>query len=85
VESPAGKVLNYYRALGVASIEITDSLAIGDMIQIKGRTTNFDQKVESMQLQHRSVTEAGKGQVIGLKVIDFVRKNDVIYKIECKD
>lgn len=82
MESPAGKVLNYYRALGVASIEITDSLAIGDMIQIKGRTTNFDQKVESMQLQHRNINEAVKGQIIGLKVIHFVRKNDVIYKIK---
>ncbi|UCH45742.1 MAG: hypothetical protein JSV11_03280 [Nitrospiraceae bacterium] len=82
MEYPAGKVLNYYRALGVASIEITDSLAIGDMIQIKGRTTNFDQKVESMQLQHRNINEAVKGQIIGLKVIHFVRKNDVIYKIK---
>jgi len=82
VESPAGKVLNYYRALNVASVEITDSLRTGDMIHIKGQTTNFDQMVESMQLQHRSVTEAVRGQIIGLKVIDFVRKNDVIYRME---
>ena len=82
MESPAGKVLNYYRALSVASVEITGSLRTGDMIHIKGQTTNFDQMVESMQLQHRSVTEAVKGQIIGLKVIDFVRKNDVIYTIK---
>ncbi len=82
MEILAGKVTHYYNSIGVAAIEITDSIEVGNLIHIKGHTTDFEQKVESMQIEHQLVTKAVKGQVIGLKVKDHVREHDLIYRIE---
>jgi len=66
----------------VGVIEITeDSLKVGETIHIKGTTTDFEQKVESMQIEHENVEEAKVGQTIGLKVNEPVRENDQVYKI----
>ena len=76
-----GKVSHYYTKIGVAVIELIDELSVGDEISIEGATTNFRQKVESMQIQHKNVEKAKAGDSIGLKVIDRVRENDSVYKI----
>jgi hypothetical protein len=78
----AGKVINYYRKTGVASIKLNDFLEVGRLIHIKGHTTDFEQVIESLQIKHRDVTRAGAGNVAGLKVTDFVRKNDCVYRQE---
>ncbi|MBI5253725.1 MAG: translation elongation factor-like protein, partial [Euryarchaeota archaeon] len=57
------------------------TLSVGDNIRIKGATTDFEQKVESMQIEHASVQKAESGTSIGIKVKDRVRPNDVVYKI----
>ena len=75
-----GKVENYLSRINVAIIDLTDSLAIGDQISVEGATTTLQQTVESMQIQHKNVTKAGKGDSIGLKVIDRCRKGDRVYK-----
>ncbi len=82
MEIPAGKITHYYKSIGVAAIEISDSLEVGDVIHIKGHTTDFEQKIESMQVEHQQVTKATKGQTIGLKVKDYVREHDMVYKVE---
>ncbi len=82
MEVLAGKITHYYKAIGVAAVEVTDFLEVGNTIHIKGHTTDLQQKVESMQLEHESVTRAEKGQVVGLKVEDYVREHDLIYRIE---
>jgi len=82
MEVLAGKVTHYYKSIEVAAVEISDSLKVGDLIHIKGHTTDFEQKVESMQIEHKDVVEAKKGQVIGLKVKDYVREHDLVYKVE---
>ncbi len=76
-----GKVSHYYTKIGVAVIELIDELSVGDEISIEGATTNFRQKVESIQIQHKNVEKAKAGDSIGLKVIDRVRENDSVYKI----
>jgi putative protease len=76
-----GKITHYYTKIGVAVIELTDSLSVGDEISIEGATTNIRQKVESMQIMHKDVKTAKAGDSIGLKVIDRVRENDSVYKI----
>ena len=53
---------------------------MGDTIHIKGHTTDVEQVVESMQIEHDMVEEARAGQSIGLKVIDRVRSGDQVYK-----
>ncbi len=77
-----GKVFTYFSKVGVAGIELTDgSLSVGDKISIEGATTNFEQDLDSMQIDRTEVESADKGQQVGLKVKDRVRPNDVVYKI----
>ncbi len=78
---PAARVRNYYRNLHVASIEVTDSLKVGDLINIRGHYTDFDQEIYSIEIGHIQVQEASRGDIAGIKVDDFVRKNDLIYRI----
>jgi len=65
----------------VAIVELKAPLSIGDKILIKGATTNFEQKVESMQIEHKDIEQAEAGQIIGLKVNQRARENDKVYKI----
>ena len=76
-----GKVTHYYARISVAVIELKASLKIGDRIAVKGMTTDFEQAVESMQIEHVDVKEAKKGDSIGLKVKERVRPEDLVYKI----
>jgi putative protease len=80
-EREIGKVTHYFTKIGVAVIELTDELKVGDTIHIKGATTDFQQSVESMQIEHEPVESAGAGQAIGLKVEERVRKGDTVYKL----
>ena len=75
-----GKITHYYTKIGVAVIELSDTLKVGDTIRIKGATTDFEQTVDSMQIEHEEIEEAEAGQSIGLKVKDHVRQHDVVYK-----
>lgn len=76
-----GKVTHYFAKIEVAVIDLTAPLSVGDKIAIKGATTDLEQKVESMQIEHENVTTAKAGQSIGLKVKERVRESDVVYKI----
>mgnify|MGYP000571893271 CR=1 FL=1 len=80
-EKPIGKVTHYFTKIGVAVIELDDELKVGDTIAIRGATTDLTQKVDSMQIEHKNVEVANKGQSIGLKVQDRVREGDTVYKI----
>ena len=80
-EMQIGKVTHYFAKIGVAVIEITDgSIKVGDEIHIKGHTSNFKQKVNSMQVEHEKVELAEPGQSIGVKMDEPVRANDLVYK-----
>jgi putative protease len=76
-----GKVAHYYNKIGVAVVELEDTLSVGDEISIEGATTNLQQRVESMQIEHNPVNTAKAGDSIGLKVNDRVREGDIVYKI----
>ena len=75
-----GKVTHFFAKISVAVIELKASISVGDRILIKGPTTNLEQTVESMEIEHEKVTQAEAGQSIGLKVDDRVRENDTVYK-----
>jgi translation elongation factor EF-1alpha len=77
-----GKVSHYFSKIGVAVIELTDTLKVGDTIHIKGATSDFTQKVDSMQIEHVAVPEAKKGESIGMKVQDHVRERDQVFVVE---
>jgi putative protease len=75
-----GRVTHFFTKISVAVVELKAPLAVGDRIVIKGPTTDFEQVVESMQIEHKNVTRAEAGQSIGLKVNQRVREKDVVYK-----
>ena len=76
-----GEVLHYYGHIQVAVVRLSDALKTGDKIKIKGHTTNFEQNVGSMQVDHNQIETAEKGQEIGMKVNDKVREADKVYKV----
>lgn len=78
-EKEIGKVTHYFDGINVAVVELTAALKKGDKIKLKGATTDFEQKVESMQIEHEPVDKAKKGDAIGMKVADRVRPNDRVY------
>src|SRR3989338_6092377 len=68
-----GRITHYFTNIGVGVIEVTNgTLKVGDKMRVKGATTDFDQKIESMQIEHEQVKEAKAGQSIGLKVKEHV-------------
>ena len=75
-----GHVTHFFSKISVAVIELSAPLAVGDTILIKGPTTDFEQVVESMQIEHKNVQRAEAGQSIGLKVVQRVREKDTVYK-----
>jgi len=76
-----GKITHFFSKISVAVIELKAPLSVGDKIRIQGPTTDFEQTVQSMQIEHEDVKAAKAGQSIGLKVNERVRENDTVYKI----
>ena len=77
-----GEVFHFFGQISVAAIRLTDgSLAIGDTVQIQGPTTNLQQTVETLQIEHEKVDRADRGQEVGMKVRDRVREKDFVYKV----
>ncbi len=76
-----GEVAHYFTRISVAVVDVTAPIKIGDRIAIKGMTTNFEQTVESMQIEMEDIKEAKPGDDIGLKVMDRVRKGDIVYRL----
>lgn len=75
-----GKVSHVFGRINVAVIEVEDSISVGDQIFVKGPTTDFEQTVESMEIEHEKVKKAIAGQSIGMKMKGHVREKDVVYK-----
>ena len=80
-EVRVGVVSHYYGHLSVAAVRLEVALAVGDTIRVLGHTSDFRQRVDSMQVEHRSVSEAIGGDEIGLKVVEHAREHDVVYRV----
>lgn len=81
-EKEIGRISHFFPKINVAVIELSDELSVGDKIIIKGSTTNFEQNVDSMQIEHENVNRANAGQSVGLRVKDRVRENDIVCTIK---
>jgi len=75
-----GHVTHFFSKINVAVLDLTAALAVGDNILVKGPATDFEQVVDSMQIEHKNISRAEAGQSIGLKMTDRVREKDVVYK-----
>ena len=80
-EEKIGFVSNYFSKISVAAVEITDgTVSVGDTLHFLGHTTDFESRVDSMQIEHKSVAEAKKGDNVGVKVSEKIRRGDKVYK-----
>jgi translation elongation factor EF-Tu-like GTPase len=77
-----GSVSDYFIKVGVAAIKLKGSLKVGDTVHIKGATTDFEETVNSMQINREDVKSAKSGDEIGIKVKDRVRKNDKVFLVK---
>jgi hypothetical protein len=79
-----GVVTHYYGHLSVAVVKLDPgtTLRVGDNIHIKGHTSDFGQRVESLQIGHAPVQEVGPSDDFGMKVVDHAREHDVVYKVK---
>ena len=81
-EEKVGTVQKFFAKPGVAAIEvIAGVLKIGDKLHFKGHTTDFEENLTSMQVDKEPVEEAKPGDLIGIKVKERVRENDIVYKV----
>jgi len=81
-ETRIGTVTHYFGHLHVAGVDITDGeLRKGDTIRIKGHTSDFQQTVESIQIEHEAVELAKPGDSVGIEVIEQAREHDKVYKV----
>lgn len=80
-EIKIGVVEKFFSKPSVAAVKLEGTLGVGDTVHFKGSTTDFSQKIDSMQIEHASVQKADSGASIGIKVSDRVRPNDQVFKV----
>lgn len=80
-EELIGKITHYFGKIEVGIVELSKPLKIGETIHVKGGATDFEQEVESMQIEHENIEKAKKGDVIGLRVKDKVKEGDEVFKV----
>ena len=79
---PIGEITHFFSHVKAGVIKLKKgTLSAGDTIYIKGHTTEFEQKIKSMQVNHKPIDNASKGDEIGIKVKSKVRHGDKVYKI----
>lgn len=81
MEKRIGQVTHYYNHIGVAVLDLSDELKVGDTIHISGHTTDFMQTVASMEIEHQKVQSVAAGADVALKVVEPVRAGDVVFKV----
>jgi hypothetical protein len=75
-----GRITHFFSKISVAIVDLSAPLTAGDHILVKGPTTDFEQVVDSMQIEHQNVQRADAGQSIGLKTVQQVKEKDTVYK-----
>lgn len=80
-----GRVIHYYNRIGVAVLELTGELRVGDTILFLGHTTDFVQKVGSMEIEHQKIMSAGPAGEVAVKVDQETRAGDLVYKVVAEE
>jgi hypothetical protein len=81
MEKHVGTVTHYYTHLGVAVIDLIDDVRLGDEIHITGHITDLVMHVTSMEVEHHKIEAAVAGMEVALKVDDYVRAGDEVYRV----
>lgn len=81
-ETEVGEVVHYFGHIGVAVVKATKSaIKKGDKLHLVGGSADFDQTVDSLQVEHKDVDHLAKGKEGGMKVSEKVHEGNKIYKI----
>ncbi len=83
-EKRVGTVTHYFDHLNVAVLSLTDAIRLGDTLHFQGHSTDFNQEVTSLQIEHKPVDAAKPGEDVAIKVTQRVHPNDAILKAEKK-
>jgi len=81
-DAKVGTITHYFDRIGVAVINVLAPIKVGDKIKIVGHDQEFEQEITSMQVEHENIEKAKKGDDVGLKVDQAVKKGDEVYKVE---
>ena len=81
MEVRLGTISHIYKKIGVAIVDLSEPLQVGDTIHISGHHTDLTQKVDSIQIEHQDVQKAERGQSIGVRVNGEVREHDLVFKV----
>ena len=80
-EKLIGKITHYFDKIGVAVIDLSGALKVGDEIHVVGGEVDFNQQVEAIQIDHKPVKSAKAKDAIGLKIKEKVREGYRVFKI----
>ena len=80
-----GEVTHFFNKISVAVLDLAEPLRIGDTLHFMGHSTDFRQKVQSMQIEHEDVEEAGPGQEVAIKVEQRVHVHDKLFRLTEED
>jgi translation elongation factor EF-1alpha len=81
MEKKIGEITHYFSHIPAGIIKLTDTLKIGDKVHFKGATTDLEQEITSMQVDHKDIEEAKAGDEVGVKVTDRVREEDEVFLV----
>lgn len=74
-----GEVTHFFGKISVAVLNLSNDLKVGDSVHFLGRNTDFQQEIQSMQVEHQEVTEVSAGDDVAVKVSQRVRKGDSVF------
>lgn len=81
-EEKIGEVVKFFAKPSVAAVKITaGELKVGDRIKYSGHTTDFEEIIDSMEINNEKVEKAVPGDYIGVKVTERVRPGDEVFRI----
>ena len=82
MEERIGSVIKFFEKTSIAAVKLDfGDLAVGDMVRIKGTSTDFTQKIEDMEFDHQPVQKATRGQFTGIKLAHPAKPFDLVYKV----
>lgn len=82
MEKKIGEIAHYFDHIPAGIIKLTSALKIGDKVHFKGATTDFEQEITSMQVDHKDIEEAKAKDEVGVKVTDRVREGDEVFLVQ---
>ena len=79
---PIGKIIHYYDKIGVAIVRLSGPLKVGDKIKVEGNKNEFEQTIDSIQMDHKEISAGETGQEVGIKVSQKTNEGALVLKAE---